>query len=84
MVVEGRSIARGHYPIMAGKDRIGTVTSGTLSPTLDRNIAMGYVTVEFSSPGQVLHVDIRGTPTEAEVALLPFYTRPPSTRNVTT
>ena len=75
MVVEGRSIARGHYPIMAGKDRIGTVTSGTLSPTLDRNIAMGYVTVDFAGQGQGLQIDIRGRIAEAEVVPLPFYSR---------
>ena len=84
LILLSQHIAREGYPILADGSQVGTVTSGTHSPTLDRSIAMGYVTVELSSPGQVLHVDIRGTPTDAEVALLPFYTRPPSTRNVTT
>ena len=73
--VDGRSIARSGYDILAGDIPAGVVTSGTLSPTLDRVIAMGYVLVEFASPAQVVQVDIRGKRTEAEVVPLPFYSR---------
>ena len=73
--VRGRSIAREGYPILAQGTRLGEVTSGTYSPTLDRNIAMGYVTVEFAEQGQELQVDIRGRLAEAEVVPLPFYSR---------
>ncbi len=75
LMVQGRSIARPDYPIFAGGSRVGSVTSGTHSPTLDRSIAMGYVLVEFSGPGQKLQVEIRGKGTEAEVVPLPFYIR---------
>ena len=73
--VRGRSIAREGYPILARNTQAGRVTSGTYSPTLDRNIAMGYVTVEFTEQGQELQVDIRGRLVEAEVVPLPFYSR---------
>ena len=73
--VPGRSIAREGYPILAQGTRVGRVTSGTYSPTLDRNIAMGYVTMEFAGPGQKLQVDIRGRLAEAEIVPLPFYSR---------
>ena len=75
LIVEGRSIARAGYPIFAQGTRIGSVTSGTHSPTLDRNIAMGYVLVEFAGTGQNLEIDIRGRRTELEVVHLPFYSR---------
>ena len=75
MVLEGRSIARHDYPILAGGAQAGRVTSGTHSPTLDRSIGMGYVLGEFSAPGQQLRVDIRGKEAGAEVVPLPFYTR---------
>ena len=85
LVLQGRSIARGGYPILtqepqslpsgASARRVGKVTSGTHSPTLDRSIAMGYVTMDFASPGQKLQVGIRGKFTEAEVIPLPFYSR---------
>ena len=75
LMVQGRSIARPGYPISAGGSKVGSVTSGTHSPTLDRSIAMGYVLLEFSGPGQKLEVEIRGRGSEAEVVPLPFYTR---------
>ncbi len=73
--VRGRQIARKGYPILAGERKAGEVTSGTLSPTLDSSIALGYVSVEFAHPGQALAVSMRGRPVDAEVVSLPFYSR---------
>ena len=75
MVLEGRSIARAGYDILTQDSPVGLVTSGTLSPALDRSIAMGYVGSDFASPGQMLTVDIRGRRAEAQVVPLPFYSR---------
>ena len=71
--VVGRGIARQGYAIIAGDERVGEVTSGSYSPTLDRAIGMGYVREDLSDPGTPLHVDVRGRLVEAEVTLLPFY-----------
>ena len=71
--VVGRGIARHGYAIVAGDERVGEVTSGSYSPTLDRAIGMGYVREDLSDPGTPLHVDVRGRLVEAEVTLLPFY-----------
>ena len=73
--VQSRSIPREGYPILSQGERVGIVTSGTFSPTLDRSIAMGYVLTELTSPGQTLQVDIRESSTEAKVVPLPFYIR---------
>ena len=51
---------------------IGTITSGGPSPTLGRNIAMGYVPPEFSALGTDLKVIVRGKPAAAEVVATPF------------
>ena len=51
---------------------IGNVTSGGPSPTLGRNIAMGYVPPEFAEPGTELKVIVRGKPAAAEVVAMPF------------
>ena len=72
----GRSAPRAEYPILNQGDPIGRITSGSYSPTLDTSIAMGYVLERYTSPGQVLDVDIRGRATPAEVVSLPFYSRP--------
>ena len=72
---EGRSIPRHDYSILAEGESAGRITSGSYSPTLDRNIAMGYVERRLSEEGQSLQIDIRGRPTEAVVTALPFYKR---------
>ncbi|MFN3558841.1 MAG: glycine cleavage system aminomethyltransferase GcvT [Brevundimonas sp.] len=51
---------------------IGTVTSGGPSPTLGRNIAMGYVPPAFAELGTDLKVVVRGKPAAAEVIAMPF------------
>jgi aminomethyltransferase len=73
--LEGRRTARLHHPIQADGHRVGEVTSGCLSPTLGRSIAMGYVDSEYSSEGTGLEVDFGGRPHPATVAKLPFYRR---------
>ena len=73
--VHARSIARPDCEIFDGDLKVGKVTSGTYSPTLDRSIAMGYVSTASNRPGTRLFVDIRGRRTEMEVVPLPFYTR---------
>ena len=52
----------------------GRVTSGTMSPTLRKSIAMAYVPVGSAKPGSVVQVDIRGRVADAVVQRLPFYT----------
>ena len=75
MVVEKR-IARPHCPIMVDGEVVGEVTSGTKSPSVEANIALGYVPRRFARPGNRLQIDIRGRMAEAEVVKPPFYKRP--------
>ncbi len=71
----GKRVPREQYPITDGQHRIGTVTSGTFSPTLQIPIAMGYVRPEHSEVGTEVCVDLRGRPEPAVVCQLPFYER---------
>jgi glycine cleavage system T protein (aminomethyltransferase) len=76
--VRGRGIARHGYPVFAADGdaaATGSITSGTLSPTLGRAIAMGYVAPAHASPGTMLAVGIREAHVPAEVVALPFYRR---------
>ncbi len=59
---------------IAGPDGevIGKITSGGPSPTLGRNIAMGYVPPEFAEPGTALSVIVRSRSLPAEVVATPF------------
>jgi len=72
----GRRIARQHYPVLAGSRTVGEVTSGTLSPTLGKSIAMVFVEADHASEGSCLEVDMKGRREPAKVVKLPFYRRP--------
>jgi aminomethyltransferase len=75
LVLSQRRVARQGCPILADTRRIGEVTSGTFSPTLNIPIAMGYVPPEFADPGRELMIDIRGQLEPARVVALPFFNR---------
>lgn len=76
LVLRDRGIARHGYPVLAADGPTGVVTSGTMSPTLGKAIAMAYVAPGNAEPGTMLAVEIRGAPVAAEVVPLPFYKRP--------
>ena len=69
------TLPRSHAPLLADGSVVGEVTSGGYSPTLDRNIGLGYVPVRFASPGTELQLDIRGKLVDAVMVPLPFYSR---------
>lgn len=69
----GKHIARHDYPIISAGKQVGVVTSGTLAPTLDKAIALGYVPKSLSKIGQQLEVEIRGKAYPAKVVRKPFY-----------
>jgi aminomethyltransferase len=51
---------------------VGEVTSGTLSPTLERGIGMGYLPIPLTAPGTRISVIIRGKPAPATTVRFPF------------
>lgn len=68
-----RQIARHGYPIYADGEVVGIVTSGTLPPTINRPIGLGYVPVALCQPGTAIEVEIRGKLVPAVVVKRPFY-----------
>ena len=70
-----RGIARHGYPILAGGERVGEVTSGSPGPTVGRNIGLGYVPKALSKVGTALGIEIRGKQVGAVVVTTPFYKR---------
>lgn len=68
-----RGVPRQHYPICdANGTVIGEVTSGTMSPTLNKAIGMGYVQTAFSKADSEIFVEVRGKLLKAVVAKIPF------------
>jgi aminomethyltransferase len=70
--VAAGGVPRPGLPILDHGPQVGIVTSGTFSPTLKDNIAMGYVPVECSAIGTHLQVELRGNVLAGEVVKLPF------------
>ena len=74
---------RPQYPVWApgpAGARIGTVTSGTQSPSLGLGIGMAYVPPEFAAPGTPLEIEIRQQRAAAVVVRKPFYRRSPTAK----
>lgn len=70
-IVEGAP-ARGGAEIVKDGETVGTVTSGSPSPTLKKNIAMGYVKDGLQKSGTELEVVVRGKKRKAVVTKMPF------------
>jgi aminomethyltransferase len=66
--------ARGHAPLLDSNTKkvIGQVTSGCPSPSLRKNIAMGYLPLTHTKVGTKVVCDIRGKHFEYEVVKMPF------------
>lgn len=72
--LDERGIPRQGYDIVdERRKKIGTVTSGTMSPSLNKGIGLGYVPSELSKPGNKIHIRIRKNTVPATVVKLPFY-----------
>ena len=72
-ILSERGIPRHGYEL-ANSDGalIGTVTSGTMSPVLNKGIGMGYIATEYSAIGTQVFVKIRNKNIPAEVVKMPF------------
>jgi len=71
---EGKIIAREGVKIFSEDNKeIGTITSGTFGPSVNRPIAMGYVKLNFSKLGTKVLLEVRGKKYDAIISELPFY-----------
>ena len=69
-----RGIPRHDYLIKDSQNNvIGKVTSGTMSPSRQIAIGMGYVATEFSIVGTEIFIEVREKSIKAKVVALPFY-----------
>ena len=75
LVFESRAFPRKEYEIAKDGKIIGRITSGTVSPILEKPIAMGYVASEFAKVGEIVDVMIRGKAAQAKITKLPFVSK---------
>lgn len=70
-----RAIPRAHFPIKAGDEQVGELTSGTFSPTFGRGIGLGYVSTDSAKVGADVSIEIRDQPHPAHLVRKPIYKR---------
>lgn len=71
-----KAIVREGAPIFDDKgNKVGIITSGGFSPTLQRPIAQGYVDIDFAGLGHNIKIELRGNKIPAKVAPL-FFVKP--------
>lgn len=69
-----RGIPRHDYPILdADGNSIGRVTSGTMSPSMNIGIGLGYVEVAHKAVDTEINIEIRNKSVKAKIVKLPFY-----------
>lgn len=74
-VLTGRGIPRAEYPVVCEGRRIGTVTTGSYAPTLEKNLGLALVEAKYAKIGQKFDIEIRNKLVSAEVIGKPFYKR---------
>lgn len=72
MLGHDKSFPRHGYEIKADNKNIGEITSGTISPVLERPIAMGYVDISHASEGNEVNFVVRGKESSVNIVKLPF------------
>lgn len=69
-----RGIPRHDYEIVDDNGNIiGIVTSGTMAPSLNKGIGLGYVPAAYAAEGSTIYIRIRKNDVPAKVVKLPFY-----------
>ena len=74
--LQGKRIAREGAKVLAKDKEVGSVSSGTFGPTVNKSIAMAYIDPANKDPGAMVDIDIRGKMEPARIVPLPFYQRP--------
>lgn len=70
-----RGIPRSHYEVYGDDKRIGYVTTGSFSPTLNKNIGLALIDVNYSKENTEIEINIRNKNIKAKVVKKPFYTK---------
>jgi aminomethyltransferase len=73
--MRGRGIGRDRYEVLIGGRPAGWVTSGSPAPSLDSNIGLCYLPIEYAKPGEKIEIVVRNQPVGAVTVATPFYRR---------
>lgn len=68
---------RPHYPVRAEGKVVSETTSGALSPSLSKSIALAYLPTPLAKIGTAVEIDVRGRLYPASIIRKPFFKRQP-------
>lgn len=71
-IVEDRSVARHGQEVFSGDKKIGVVTSGSMSPMLNKNIGLAYIDKGFNKTGTPVEIAVRDKKVKATITKTPF------------
>ena len=74
-VLTGPGIPRRGNPVLLEGDRVGAVSSGTFSPSLEVGIGMAYLRADLAEPGTEVEIDVRGRRRAARIESRPLYAK---------
>lgn len=84
LIVEGAPAREGAEIVDENGEKIGVITSGCPSPSVKKNISMGYIKDGMHKSGTEVNVVVRGRKRKAVVSKMPFiatkYVKEPSTK----
>ncbi|WP_253736807.1 glycine cleavage system aminomethyltransferase GcvT [Halohasta salina] len=73
VTMRDRGVPREGYELVDDTgEPVGRLTSGTMSPTLNEGIGLGYVAIDHADPGTPVGIVVRGTEKRAVITALPF------------
>jgi len=75
LVIEERAFPRHGYPVAFQGKEIGAVTSGTVSPVLEKGIALAYLSTDTLKETKEVQMLIRGKEVPAQIGRLPFISK---------
>lgn len=70
-----KGIPRTGYQVFLNNEAIGEVTTGTQSPTLNKNIGFALLKSEYATEGTEVIVQVRKRQLKAVIVKTPFYKR---------
>ena len=74
--IDSKRTARQDMPVLIDGNPIGKVTSGCMSPTLGKSIAMAYINKDQSEVGTKIAIDAGRSQLDGTIVPLPFYKAP--------
>ena len=80
--LDTKQASREGASVFSGDTQVGTVTSGSFSPSLGTAIAMAYVEAEYAETGQTLELELRKKRLPGRIVDLPFYKKGTARRKI--